>query len=151
MEDVEDEARDEHLATRGAGDPGQNQANMQLPQTCPSLGFHILAGFLGRSRQKVPKNMPKPGFHILWGVGLAQKTPKNKPRFHMFAKFLASQKTHKNISKPRLHIFAWIPGSVSPKKPRSARERTSLNSLHLTTVPASQLAQPKPAPAALSA
>ena len=97
MEDVEDEARDEHLATRGAGDPGQNQANMQLPQTCPSLGFHILAGFLGRSRQKVPKNMPKPGFHILWGVGLAQKTPKNKPRFHMFAKFLVSQKTHKNI------------------------------------------------------
>ena len=57
----------------GAGDPGQNQANMQLPQTCPSLGFHMLAGFLGRSRQKAPKNMPKPGFHILWGVGLAQK------------------------------------------------------------------------------
>ena len=34
----------------------------------------------------------------------------------MFAKFLVSQKTHNNISKPRLHIFAWIPGSVSPKK-----------------------------------
>ena len=108
------------------------------------LAFHILAGFLGRSRQAWVS-------HFVGGSVLPKKTPKNKPRFHMFAKFLVSQKTHKTISKPRLHIFAWIPGSVSPKKPRSARERTSLNSLHLTTVPASQLAQPKPTTAALSA
>ena len=46
LEDVEDEGRDEHLATRGGSSQHATSLNMSKPR------FHIFAGFLGRSRKK---------------------------------------------------------------------------------------------------
>ena len=51
LEDVEDEGRDEHLATGGGSSQHATSSTMPKPR------FHILAGFLGRSRQKKAQEM----------------------------------------------------------------------------------------------
>ena len=51
LEDVEDEGRDEHLATGGGSSQHATSSTMPKPR------FHILAGFLGRSRQQKAQEM----------------------------------------------------------------------------------------------
>ena len=61
LEDVEDEGRDEHLATGGGSSQHATSSTMPKPR------FHILAGFLGRSRQK--KSAGNDTYSVPWRGG----------------------------------------------------------------------------------